>query len=135
GCGSTPPPAGPPNPPRRPAPHRGTISSSCVLGAPTRRHDGSLAPRRLLGVVSLRDLILAPRHALIRELMESEVVALRFDEDKEAVARVFARYDLLAVPVVDDQFGLLGIVTHDDPLDVVQEEATADLHRQRSAGP
>ena len=67
--------------------------------------------------------------------MESEVVALRFDEDKEAVARLFSRYDLIAVPVVDDRFGLLGIVTHDDALDVVQEEATEDLQRQGAVGP
>jgi magnesium transporter len=67
--------------------------------------------------------------------MEAEVVSLRFDEDQEAVARVFARYDLIAVPVVDDRFGLLGIVTHDDVLDVVQEEATEDLQRQAAVGP
>src|SRR5207249_1660113 len=55
--------------------------------------------------------------------------------DKEAVAKVFSRYDLIAVPVVDDQFGLLGIVTHDDVLDVVQQEATEDLQRQAAVGP
>jgi magnesium transporter len=120
---------------RQQAPDRETIYYVYVLDEPSRRHDGSLAPRRLLGVVSLRDLILAPRHALIRELMESELVALRFDEDKEALAQVFARYDFIAVPVVDDQFGLLGIVTHDDVLDVVQEEATEDLQRQAAVSP
>jgi magnesium transporter len=120
---------------RQQAPDRETIYYIYVLDEAGRRPDGSLAPRRLLGVVSLRDLILAPRHALIRELMESEVVALRFDEDKEAVAQLFARYDFIAVPVVDDQFGLLGIVTHDDVLDLVQEEATEDLQRQAAVGP
>jgi magnesium transporter len=120
---------------RQQAPDRETIYYIYIVDDPNRRPDGSLAPRRLLGVLSLRDLILAPRHALIRDLMESEIVALRFDEDKEAVARVFSRYDLLAVPVVDDQFGLLGIVTHDDVLDVVQEEATEDLQRQAAVGP
>jgi magnesium transporter len=120
---------------RQQAPDRETIYYVYVLDEPARRPDGSLAPRRLLGVVSLRDLILAPRHALIRELMESEVVTLRFDEDREAVTRVFARYDFIAVPVVDDRFGLLGIVTHDDVLDVVQAEATEDLQRQAGVGP
>ena len=120
---------------RQQAPDRETIYYIYVLDEPNRRTDGTLAPRRLLGVVSLRDLILAPRHSLIRELMESEIVALRFDEDKEAVARLFSRYDLIAVPVVDDQFGLLGIVTHDDVLDLVQEEATEDLQRQAAVGP
>ena len=120
---------------RQQAPDRETIYYVYVLDEPARRPDGSLAPRRLLGVVSLRDMILAPRHALIRELMESEVVTLRFDEDREAVAKVFARYDFIAVPVVDDRFGLLGIVTHDDVLDVVQAEATEDLQRQAGVGP
>src|SRR5205823_6941307 len=120
---------------RQQAPDRETIYYIYVLAEAARRPDGSLAPRRLQGVISLRDLILAPRHALIRELMENEVVALRFDEDQEAVARLFARYDFLAVPVVDDQFGLLGIVTHDDVLDVVQQEATEDLQRQAAVGP
>ena len=120
---------------RQQAPDRETIYYIYVLDEASRRGDGSLAPRRLLGVVSLRDLILAPRHALIRELMEREVVALRFDEDREAVGQLFARYDFIAVPVVDDQFGLLGIVTHDDVLDMVQEEATEDLQRQAGVGP
>jgi magnesium transporter len=120
---------------RQQAPDRETIYYVFVLDEPGRRPDGTLAPRRLLGVVSLRDLILAPRHTLIREIMEDEPVAVRFDEDKEKVAQVFARYDFLAVPVVDDRFGLLGIVTHDDVLDVVQEEATEDLQRQAAIGP
>lgn len=120
---------------RQQAPDRETIYYIYVLDEPSRRNDGSLAPRRLLGVVSLRDLILAPRHALIRDLMESEVVALRFDEDRDALTRLFTRYDLIAVPVVDEKFGLLGIVTHDDVLDVVQQEATEDLQRQAAVGP
>src|SRR5438270_4522596 len=120
---------------RQQAPDRETIYYIYVLDEPNRRTDGTLAPRRLLGVLSLRDLILAPRHSLIRELMEKDVIALKFDEDQEAVTRVFSRYDFIAVPVVDDQFGLLGIVTHDDVLDVVQEEATEDLQRQAAVGP
>ncbi|MCI0699976.1 MAG: magnesium transporter [Planctomycetia bacterium] len=120
---------------RQQAPDRETIYYIYVLDDPVRRPDGSPAPRRLLGVVSLRDLILAPRHALIRELMETDLVTLRYDEDAEAVAQLFARYDLIAVPVVDEQFGLLGIVTHDDVLDVVTREATEDLQRQGAVGP
>jgi magnesium transporter len=120
---------------RQQAPDRETIYYIYVLDDPLRRTDGTLAPRKLLGVVSLRDLILAPRHALIRELMETDLVTLRYDEDKEAVAQLFARYDLIAAPVVDEQFGLLGIVTHDDVLDVVREEATEDLQRQAAVGP
>src|SRR6478752_4856353 len=120
---------------RAQAPDRETIYYIYVLDDPARRPDGSLAPRRLLGVVSLRDLILAPRHALVRELMETELVTLHYDQDAEAVAQLFARYDFLAAPVVDDKFGMLGIVTHDDVLDVVTREATEDLQRQAAVGP
>lgn len=120
---------------RQQAPDRETIYYVYVLDEAGKRPDGSPAPRRLLGVVSLRDLILAPRHALVRDLMEAEIVAVRSDEPREAVTRVFSRYDLLAVPVVDDRGGLLGIVTHDDALDVVEQEATEDLQRQAGVGP
>src|SRR5581483_2239972 len=91
--------------------------------------------RRLLGVVSLRDLILAPRHALIRDLMEDQFVSVRVNDDREHVARVIAQYDLLAVPVVDDQGRMVGIITHDDVIDVVVEEATEDVHRMGGVAP
>lgn len=120
---------------RAQAPDRETIYYIYILDDPVRRPDGTPGPRRLLGVLSLRDLILAPRHALVRELMETDIVTLRYDQPAEAVAPLFARYDLIAIPVVDDQFGLLGIVTHDDALDVVQREATKDLQRQGAVGP
>ncbi len=120
---------------RNQAPDSETIYYVYVLDDATRRPDGSPAPRRLLGVISLRDLILAPRHALVRDLMETDLVTLRYDQDAEAVARLFARYDFIAAPVVDQNFGLLGIVTHDDVLDVVQREATEDLQRQAAVGP
>ncbi len=117
------------------APDKETIYYVYVVDDANRRGDGSLAPRRLLGVISLRDLILAPRHSLVRELMETDLATLRYDQDKEAVAQLFARYDFIAAPVVDDSFGLLGIVTHDDVLDLVQREATEDLQRQAGVGP
>lgn len=120
---------------RAQAPDKETIYYIYVLDDATRRTDGSLAPRRLLGVLSLRDLILAPRHSLVRELMETDIVTLRYDQDEEAVAQLFARYDFIAAPVVDNNFGLLGIVTHDDVLDLVQREATEDLQRQGAVGP
>lgn len=120
---------------RAQAPDKETIYYIYVLDEPLRRPDGSPAPRRLLGVLSLRDLILAPRQELVRDLMETEVVTLRYDTDVEAAAEVFARYDFLAMPVVDDKFGMLGIVTHDDILDVVTREATEDLQKQGGVVP
>jgi magnesium transporter len=120
---------------RAQAPDKETIYYIYVLDEPTRRPDGSHAPRRLMGVISLRDLILAPRHALVRDLMETELATLKYDQDAEAVTQLFARYDFIAAPVVDENGGLLGIVTHDDVLDVVQREATEDLQRQGAVGP
>lgn len=90
---------------------------------------------RLLGVLSLRNLILAPRHALVKDIMESELVTVRPTDDREHVAKELARYDLLAIPVVDDQNRMVGIVTHDDVIDVVVQEATEDVHRMGGVGP
>ncbi len=91
--------------------------------------------RKLLGVVSLRDLILAPRHALIRDVMEKDFVSVKVGDDREHVAQEIARYDLLALPVVDGEGRLVGIVTHDDVIDVVVQEATEDAHRMGAVGP
>jgi len=90
--------------------------------------------RKLLGMVSLRTLILAPRHARVGDLMEKEVVAARVSDDREQVARQMARYDFLAMPVVDDQGRLVGIVTYDDAIDVVVQEATEDVQRLGGTG-
>jgi magnesium transporter len=91
--------------------------------------------RRLLGVLSLRDLILAPRHALIRDLMEEEVVSVRDTDDREKVAKTMATFDLIAIPVVDDSGRMVGIITHDDVIDVVVQEATEDAHRMGAVSP
>ncbi len=91
--------------------------------------------RRLEGVVSLRDLILKSRTALIKDFMETQIVSVKATEDTEKVAAEIARYDLLAIPVVDDEGRLIGIVTHDDVIDVVVEEATEDVQRMGAVGP
>ena len=91
--------------------------------------------RKLLGVVSLRNLILAPRHALLRDIMEQDIVTVRVSDDREQVAKVIADYDLLAVPVIDEHGRLVGIVTYDDVIDVVVQEATEDVHRMGAVGP
>jgi magnesium transporter len=89
----------------------------------------------LLGVLSLRDLILAPRHALVTDLMEDSPVSVRAGDDRNEVVKVMAQYDLLALPVVDEQNRMVGIITHDDVIDVVVEEATEDVHRMGGVGP
>jgi magnesium transporter len=91
--------------------------------------------RRLLGVVSLRDLILASRQAVVRDIMEKEVVSVRVTDDREQVAKEIARYDLLAIPVIDEERRLVGIVTYDDVIDVVVQEATEDVHRMGAVEP
>ena len=88
--------------------------------------------RRLLGAVSLRDLILADLHKSIKDLMTSDVVSAHVTDDQEDIAKKIARYDLLALPIIDEDDILIGIVTYDDAMDVVSAEATDDIHK--SAG-
>jgi magnesium transporter len=90
--------------------------------------------RRLVGAVRLRDLILAAPRTLVRDLMDEDPVSVRVDEDQEEVARKISRYDVLALPVVDHENRIVGIVTHDDAMDVMQEEATEDFHKVGSVG-
>lgn len=85
--------------------------------------------RHLLGFVSLEDLILARPTELIRDLMQPEVVAVRVDQDRREAARILAQYDFLALPVVDAENRLVGIITHDDVIDVMVEEATEEMLR------
>ena len=88
--------------------------------------------RRLLGAVSLRDLILADLHKSIKDLMVSDVVSADVVDDQEDIAKKIARYDLLALPILDQYRVLVGIVTYDDAMDVASEEVTEDIHK--SAG-
>lgn len=88
----------------------------------------------LVGVLSLRKLILAPPHRRIRDVMETDVISVTPDTDQEAVARIVSDYGLLAVPVVDADHRLLGIVTVDDVIEVLEEEAQEDLLKMAGAG-
>jgi len=83
----------------------------------------------LLGVVSLRDLFLSQPGKRVREVMNTEVVKARDDLDQEALSKLFAEHDLTAIPIVDAEDRMKGIVTVDDIVDVVQEEATEDIHK------
>jgi magnesium transporter len=91
----------------------------------------------LVGVVSARDLVsaLAKPDLPVREIMETELITVLVTEDQEEVARKVADFDLLAIPVVDDERHLLGIITHDDVIDTVMEEATEDAHRMGGITP
>jgi magnesium transporter len=85
--------------------------------------------QRLLGVVSLRDLFTANGRSPVSAVMVQDVVSVHPDMDQESVARIFAAHDLAAVPVVDDLGIMQGIVTVDDIVDVVEEEATEDIQK------
>ena len=91
--------------------------------------------RRILGVATLRDLILAPRQALLDNVMETRVETVHVDDDRDVVAQTLARFDLIAVPVVDDAGRLVGIVTHDDAMDAIVSSATEDVHRMGGVDP
>ncbi len=84
--------------------------------------------RHLTGILSLRDLVTADPEDLIGDVMTRDVVSVRTDTDQEEVARAIQRYDFLAVPVVDLEQRLVGIVTVDDVIDVIEQEATRDLY-------
>lgn len=87
------------------------------------------AARRLLGLVSLRDLIVAQRRSRVGDIMSKQVISVKADVDIEDVAKLSSRYDFLAVPVLDDSGRMLGIITFDDLYDVIAEEATEDMYR------
>lgn len=84
---------------------------------------------RLIGVVNLRALVLANLDQTVEEIMQRDIVTVPVEMDQEEVAQLFARYDLLALPVVDGEHRLVGIVTIDDIVDVLEEEATEDIYR------
>lgn len=88
----------------------------------------------LVGVISLRKLVTAPPHKRIREIMETDVLSVLPETDQEEVARIVARYGFLSIPVVDESNKLLGLVTVDDVIDVLREEATEDILKMAGAG-
>ena len=87
------------------------------------------ARKHLVGVTSLRRLLLVSPETPLKRIMTPEVISVRVDTDQEEVARLVASYNLLAVPVVDDESKLVGVITVDDVIDVIKDEATEDLYR------
>src|SRR5205085_5422667 len=87
------------------------------------------ARRHLVGVTSLRRLLLVSPETPLKRIMTSEPISARVDMDQEEVARLVASYNLLAIPVVDESNKLVGLITVDDVIDVIKDEATEDLYR------
>jgi magnesium transporter len=83
----------------------------------------------LKGVLNLRKLLTSPPNTLVRDIMTHGVIFVFPEQDQEEVAHIFARYDLLALPVVDHNYRLIGVITVDDVMDVLQEELTEDYFR------
>ncbi len=90
--------------------------------------------RKLVGFVSLRDLIMAPSYLRVKEIMKHELAFAYAHDPQEDVARKLSQYDLIAIPIVNANDTLIGIVTFDDVLDVAEEEATSDFHQMGAAG-
>ncbi len=102
---------------RQEAPDRETIDYSYVVDI----------NRKLIGLVPLKKLILARPTARIEDIMRREIITARVDEDQESVVRKIAKFDLVAIPVVDPSDMLVGIVTHDDAFDILRREQTEDI--------
>jgi magnesium transporter len=85
--------------------------------------------RRLIGFVSLKDIIVSKPKRRIRDLMHTDIIKAGVNEDQESVANKIEKYDLIAIPVVDDNNVIVGIVTHDDALDIIRQEQAEDIEK------
>lgn len=91
--------------------------------------------RRLIGIVTVKDLLLADKSEVVEDIMETNIVCVNTHEDREVVAEKFTKYDFLAIPVVDNEERLVGIVTVDDVIDVIREETTEDIEKMAAITP
>ena len=91
--------------------------------------------RSLIGIVTVKDLFLADEDDKIADIMETNIISVTTHEDREVVANMFQKYDFLALPVTDDDEKLVGIVTFDDVLDVIEEENSEDLAKMMAITP
>src|SRR5690625_1315509 len=110
---------------RREAPDKETIYQTYVIDN----------DRKLVGTVSLRELMVATDGARVVDLMKADVISAQVLDPQEEVAVKIAKYDLIALPILDTTDKLVGIVTYDDAMDVAEEEATEDFHRVGTVGP
>lgn len=90
---------------------------------------------KLIGITTVKDLLLSDDDEFVRDMMEENVIAVNTLDDQEQVAQMFSNYNFLALPVVDNENRLVGIVTIDDAIDVIQEEATEDIEKMAAVLP
>lgn len=93
------------------------------------------ARKVLRGVVTMRDIVLSSKQDLMEDLMDTDLVVAKTSDDQEDVAKQFEKYDLTVIPVVNNDHCLVGIVTVDDIIDVIHEEATEDIHKMNAIAP
>ena len=91
--------------------------------------------RKLLGVITVRDMLLSPYEAVVSDIMDDNVISATTTDDRETVAQMFRKYSFIALPVVDKEGRLVGIITVDDAIDVLQEEATEDIEKMAAIIP
>lgn len=89
----------------------------------------------LVGMVSLRDILFAPENEVIEELMSTDLILFKTSDDQEEVVKAISKYDITIVPIVDDNNRLVGIITVDDVIDALEEEATEDIHKMGAITP
>ena len=95
-----------------------------------------LTEKRILkGIINIKDILIAPKEKLIKELMETNIISANTLEDKEEVAKKFDKYDFYALPVVDNESRLVGIITVDDAINVLQDEAQEDFEKMAAITP
>lgn len=109
---------------RREAPDKETIYYCYVVDS----------NQKLIGFVSLKDLILAPPGAKVGDIMHKDIIYAKAYDDQEEVARLIQKYDLLAIPIVDENDRLVGIITHDDAMDILQQEQQEDVEKLMAIG-
>ncbi len=110
---------------RRTAPNKETIYTCYAIDA----------KRHLEGTVSLKDMVLSSPDKIIKDIMVKEPIFVNTHDDQEEIAGIFKRYDLLALPVVDHEQRLVGIITIDDIVDVIEEETTEDIYKMAAVQP
>lgn len=91
--------------------------------------------RKIIGVTNVKDLLLSSKETLVKDIMDTNVITVTTLDDKEEVAKKFDKYDFLALPVVDKEERLVGIITVDDAMDVLQEETTEDFEKMAAITP
>ena len=91
--------------------------------------------RHLLGIITIKDLLLNPKDTLLKDIMDQNVISANTHDDKEEVATLFEKYDITELPVVDTENRLVGIITVDDAIDVMQEEVTEDIEKMAAMLP